>query len=302
MLPQQLSNLKNLINNSTILSAAEQAEWLKLSQLMNDKQLSELEQILKQQLSAQQLVTKSSGNNNQPKLTEITPPKPLTVNGKTDKNQFLPRSNSGFNQINKKLSHISNPPHINNSSGQIRTVKPLPSSLGARRNPVSAANLKRILEEKELPKPEEHKSLPQIEEMHLTPQVDPKTPDWEMSDLVSAVKAGAANNQPVDTEQTSVYKKPIVSSQSVSQQQNKQKPLQLLTAEDAQTLLLTHFRAVNKDKLIKALQTLVNRFGYFKVLLNLEQSQLYQIYIDSGKKMLAETGSDNKDLMTKEEF
>ena len=66
--------------------------------------------------------------------------------------------------------------------------------------------------------------------------------------------------------------------------------------------ILTHFRAVNKDKLIKALQTLVNRFGYFKVLLNLEQSQLYQIYIDSGKKMLAETGSDNKDLMTKEEF
>ena len=67
MTTEKLENLKRLINTSPILNVSERAEWLALLDLMNDKQLLELEKILNSnQKPADQLISKSV---NQPAST-----------------------------------------------------------------------------------------------------------------------------------------------------------------------------------------------------------------------------------------
>lgn len=46
--PNKLSQIKQLVQTSSILTAQEKQDWLALTALMNDKQLAELEEILKQ--------------------------------------------------------------------------------------------------------------------------------------------------------------------------------------------------------------------------------------------------------------
>ncbi len=58
--PVKIQKLTNLVETSTILNAQEKSEWLALMQLMNDKQLSELEEILK---PAAPSITPVSNNN-----------------------------------------------------------------------------------------------------------------------------------------------------------------------------------------------------------------------------------------------
>ena len=50
----RLAQIKHLVESSTILTAQEKTDWLSLTSLMNDKQLSELEEILKQPQDANQ--------------------------------------------------------------------------------------------------------------------------------------------------------------------------------------------------------------------------------------------------------
>lgn len=101
---QQTEKIKLLVQTSAILSPSEKAEWLALLELMNDRQLMELEKILQ------------SGSRNQALSQPVRPPvsaglKPVSPAAQTP-----------------KLSHILNLPKIgqsdNRTIGQSQAAKP----------------------------------------------------------------------------------------------------------------------------------------------------------------------------------
>ncbi len=71
----RLAQIKHLVESSTILTAQEKTDWLSLTSLMNDKQLSELEEILKQPQDA----TQSMQNVAPPTSLPVSSIKPSTL-------------------------------------------------------------------------------------------------------------------------------------------------------------------------------------------------------------------------------
>lgn len=127
----QLEKLNNLIKSSPILNPQERTEWLALLDLMNDKQLGELERILatsgKSQVASQRTASQVHAASSQ-----------------------VPN-----------LSHILNLPHIRDAAAN-QTQKPSPPPPPAI-SPASAkfnARLKSLLEEKELPSAPVEAELP----------------------------------------------------------------------------------------------------------------------------------------------
>lgn len=72
---QKLKQIQTLVNNATVLTAQEKTEWLALLELMNDKQLTELEEILQKPDIAKPLPTSSVPTNlpvGSPSLSHIS--------------------------------------------------------------------------------------------------------------------------------------------------------------------------------------------------------------------------------------
>lgn len=92
--PNKMQYLANLVQASSILTAAEKAEWLSLMSLMDDKQLGELEDILKPSSEQQKPETPSSLP-----AQNFTPNQQAQVTNQNTKPMSSP-----------SLSHISNLP------------------------------------------------------------------------------------------------------------------------------------------------------------------------------------------------
>ncbi|HMR55104.1 MAG TPA: hypothetical protein PKD34_00730 [Candidatus Doudnabacteria bacterium] len=72
--PAKIKKLTDLVESSSILNPQEKSEWLALMQLMNDKQLSELEEILKPAtpVSTSSVTTGQAESVNTPPLSHIS--------------------------------------------------------------------------------------------------------------------------------------------------------------------------------------------------------------------------------------
>ena len=163
--------LKGLIGSSTILTQYERVEWLSLLELMNDKQLAELEKILISSQPASLPVSESAG---QKVSSEITSPSPSSARrgmdaGSTkDITKPEPAKQPPVTPM-PKLSHIMNLPHIggvpasqlvNKSAGQPTSLSvDQQTSKSDKKKSGFANKLKTIFAEKELPAGKTHEPL-----------------------------------------------------------------------------------------------------------------------------------------------
>lgn len=194
---QEIEKIRDLVNTSPILSASERAEWLALLDVMNDKQLWELEKILaggKQPAASSQQTTPS-----QPKV--VTPPVPVGVQ--------MP-----------KLSHIMNLPNFGQGVGnrqqgtgnreQMTSNKQQGQQLLVQQKPSGfASKLKSIFQEKELPAGQVEL---EIEDGHRSQTIDYKP-------LIADQKSSIGQNQKSQASASKpffpVREKPLTSPQAV---------------------------------------------------------------------------------------
>jgi hypothetical protein len=176
MQPEKSEQIKGLIKASRILNESERAEWLSLLELMNDKQLGELEKILnsgqrtavREQKKPAESIEHIVDRNKQVDSKPISP-KPASVS-------------AGFQPVRPhmpSLSHIMNLPKAMGGQGSspLKQASKIPVSLPVKEPvpPVAVSSktiktkqnfadkLKAIFAEKELPagKPKNELSLPE---------------------------------------------------------------------------------------------------------------------------------------------
>ena len=360
MNPQQLEKLKGLIHTSGILNESERAEWLALLELMNDKQLGELEKILN---SGQWAV--GSGQKNADSIEHIVDSDKAKIpNSKFQiPNQKPAGQSASFQPVRPhmpSLSHIMNLPKT--LDGRIISLKLSQKTMGtapvispvkepalavaitsktvkARQN--FADKLKAIFAEKELPagKPKNELSLPQ----HIE-QPKPKMPETLEKKVPPAVpKPPAAASLPLPAKKMPVVDLPVfaprvapslaksisptspmvpdtahdshkpgLTIQEVSEKARQdtlaaikqrisqssviseathlkpvnEKPVELHWPKDLTLVSLSSFRNSSLENFVKAIRHLIEKFGYYDVIFNLEKSPLYEVYIKTGIELM----------------
>ena len=171
MNPQQLEKLKGLIHTSGILNEGERAEWLTLLELMNDKQLNELEKILTstQQTahSRQQIV--DSGETKVKEIKKTAEPVKSHMPSLSHI-MNLPKTLDGHAPTFKLSQKTMGTPRVAMPTG--KELSPAVTSKTIKQKQSFGNRLKAIFAEKELPagKPENELSLPE----HRTEQIDEK--------------------------------------------------------------------------------------------------------------------------------
>lgn len=231
MTPRQ-EKLKSFIEKSSILSDTERQDWLALLELMNDKQLSELESILNAPKADQPLA--GAGISSGKPAFVVSPPSPL--------------------------AHITNLPQNIALPSKAPAVKPSNKWMDG---------FKLTMEEKELPAPEmQPKSKP-------TPLRPPPPVATKIESITS----------PYRQQEDAAEWKPD-------------------RAQSASRLSIGALQKMGATHVIDALQQLVKKEGYVRVLEFLEQSPLYKAYLEAGNNMLRSTGpaSLNAGPVSKEEF
>ncbi len=143
-----------LVKSSNILTAQEKTDWLSLLELMNDKQITELEEILKPK-TVEPVATPVQKTSVVPKPVAQMPPKDNLVATKPTKVQDLQQP---------QLSHISN----------------LPNQISEQRVPILPT--KRPVSVVPNPKPEIPRNIP------TSPKVSPQTPNLEAPSKLQATK------------------------------------------------------------------------------------------------------------------
>ncbi len=295
---QKVAHLTALINQSKILTDKEKSDWLGLVELMNDKQLGELEDILV---------------NTKPQSQVAQSPNPETLK------QPNPAKPDLSSEVSPDLSHISNlpvgltqmtkPPE--SASGDYNTPANLRSAFvksGQRLNPTPVAPIKPVL-----PKPAEQgaPSFPPAKPTEQAPitraPIGRTAPQSSAVEPVnSSVKNASISSQEIITggvEQSS--SQPPISELISKPEQQKQ--LQKTAAEindlnGIKELTFHQFRNYYYDSTLKAVQDLVLRLGYFAVIVALENSPAYKTYIDTGKILLGDSSQDASQMFSKLEF
>lgn len=238
----KMQQLTRLVQSSSILNAQEKAEWLSLMGLMNDKQLSELEEILKSSNPADVIGPKSS----------VTEPSNVP-----------------------SLSHLSNLP--NRMVDPRLNVKPAKSNLpnGPEKDFAAGSKLSPMSSTPPPAKPVAPAPAP-------TPK--PKAPlnfDTETASLSTPSRPTVAS--------------PILSAEAAAA------GLKLMAMTDVAKLTAEALHHQNRANFFAAISALAEKEGYFSVLSHLEQSPLYQDYLNYGKLMLSGANGDNLPL-SQEEF
>ncbi|HMQ01583.1 MAG TPA: hypothetical protein PKD79_00725 [Candidatus Doudnabacteria bacterium] len=263
--PSKISMLTQLVNSSSILNAQEKAEWLALMDLMNDKQLAELEEILQNS-------------------------SPASVN--TEASVAAPT-----------LSHISNLP----SQMVDPRVSPKPQPQSPFRQP---AESRESISEPTIPpasstsaiSPEEKQFIKQTRLAPLTSGVTPTT-----SNGLSASRATLSKPRSSQSASTalslpgSAEAKPQSIAESNQSSEESSPKFQLLSLSDIETLTADVLHHQNRSAFYSAIMALAQKFGYFRALSSIEQSPLYQDYMDYGRLLLANQTNTALPL-TQEEF
>lgn len=289
MNPQQEQKLKELIHTSPVLNDTERQEWLALLDLMNDKQVLELEKILSTQQPAPG-----------PTVASVTqaPPKPPTMPAAAN------------------LSHILNAPHPVVTKPQTTPVPTAPAPApthGGMPQPffnTFKTRLHDMLEEKELPAAPPSKELSAPEVIRPKPPVPPAVPRPTVvppkPPLAATPKAAVPPPLP--------SAKPSLLAQGVGALKSSvptapahaglptPKPIPL---PGALLATLDEVAQLSVDTWVKyhegiqpKLVAFVQNAGLHEVLFRLEKSPAYKTYIDTGIKVLSSPNGSFENLDT----
>lgn len=333
MNPNQEQKLKALIASSPILNATERVEWLALLELMNDKQLGELEKILDLNQSAangiQQTVSQPTNKqvNNLANQNIVNNKQPVTNNTPPPEKQ-LPH-----------LTHIVNlPNHWSEQAGKHlskQLKKNVSNKTGEKKG--FANKLKQIFGEKELttPKPTyqleiaEHsvldlnkldankqnlpnpaKKLPVV----VAPPVPVKNknvvgelvkPEWKPQNINDNSKGKfvpGVNFEKSRAENIENIKQHVKETQGSRKNTN----INLHELSDLKSLTIDYIQSCDFSSLVDKLKQLIVKFGYFNVLFNIEASKVYKSYLSTGLKLISEGQEQqliaDEGVLDKEEF
>jgi hypothetical protein len=323
----EIEKIKTLVQSSPILSSTERTEWLALLELMDDKQLGELEKILDgnkpiSKTISSPLVEPGAGSSpsasarvERDGTSEIrgmgTPDNQSAIADKSDQSQM------------PKLSHIMNLPNIGNF-GEATSARFEQSAVPAKVKPsIFGSKLKAIISEKDLPAGPIELDLPKGQEQDLVrkpvteniiPQkkLEPSTKLAEPQSFFpvkdkqvaveSKMAAGAVKNttpqlksappilpkiSPIPKSSNSGPEVNPKPQQSEAVSQNLGN-IEINNLQDLALLNSGTLKTTPLEVLVKKIKALVGKYGYFEVVFNIEKSGVYKNYIDTGLKLLSE--------------
>lgn len=303
MLQERYDKLIELIRNSSILSPRERAEWTALLELMNDKQINELEKILSVAEDQDRAVAPVRPQPPKPALqsTPSTPAK-LLRNLQPPAKPGRPLEDIKRSQTFTRLKDILEekelspghpepvkelelpPPKLVASQSEQPVLsrpappvaKPVPPAPPAK--PKAGADLSSLLAKKlagqdsilrgpVLPKaPIKQTVSPQVQGEGLNLGVEL----GKVRGLEQAGKVFETARRPEVLHREHLYEKPnITSLQGLSQ------------------LTYSNFSATHAEELFEIIKTLIKQHGFHDTRVYLEQSPLYSTYLETGAKILA---------------
>lgn len=265
---QKLKQIQGLVKNATVLSEQEKNEWMALIELMNDKQIAELEEILQK-----------------PKPEPVAPAQPQPQ--PQPKPQPVPQQQPRVQATSPTLSHISNLPNQLSDQKQDPLVfqSAAPSVPSATRTAPAAPIVTPQTASRPAPTP-----------MPPHSQVDPLRP----RSVPEPVSMPAPTPKPIEA-----VPMPPVTPLSIPKSTYRNDSASLNTMvltkfEDISKLTSSALHQQNRELFHKTINELAAQYGYFQVVTNLEQSPLYQDYLDYGKNMLM--GKKDNLALSQEEF
>ena len=329
-------NLKSLISSSNILSPGEKAEWSALLELMNDKQMGELEKI----------------------LTSAKQPAPVTEAKQPI--AAVARQDNKFSDTGKRmpqLSHIMNiPKHVASipmAAAHKEKAEPVLSNRVAPSPVISSQTLaakktftdklKGMFAEKELPAPKEENLLPKghppmfvvkpaapvtaplkplvdkpviaaaikpappvvpVPKLAVNPAVlkpqppavkpvlpvvgysKPAMPQAQAKGLNFTQVNEQVRNETLAAVKQNLQNKPEINLQPVASPAVAGKTPEIRELKDLVALSPEVLDESDLNALSGKIKGLLNRYNYHEVMFNLEQSQAYQAYINTGLELL----------------
>lgn len=285
MQPSQLEQLKADIVSSSVLSPAERQEWLGLLEFMNDKQLSDLQQIVHQKV----VIKESAPVVDASPVSTILPPVPLP-NARPSPpplqgaplNAFLERAQKQNQPVIAQVPTVLKP--------SIPSQANKPSSDGPFKR-----RLKTMLNEKELPAAQKQQSIPaSVPPTKVQPK--PASISIPVESTPKSVKpqmpSELLNNQPkVSQIPTPENTSPVQASASIN---GNFLDLPFAAAyapelngpEDLPKITVRTLRDLGAAELKARVQACIQRADYFETVFLLEKSPLYRMYVSIGKIML----------------
>ncbi len=285
---QKLKQIQNLVKNATVLSDQEKNEWMALIELMNDKQIAELEEILQKPkpepvTQVQPHPQPQSVPQPQPRVVAmppITPPKPMPPTRPVSTVSSVPPVASARPAVSapsgaSSLSHISNLPNqLSDQKQDPLTFQPAPPSA-----PRTDQSVPATPRPTPIPMPRPSQAAP------IRPRSIPMPP--------SSPKPTEAVPMPPITPLSIPQSTP----RDVSSSMN---TMVLSKFEDIINLTSSALHQQNRETFHKTINELAAQYGYFQVVTNLEQSPLYKDYLNYGKSMLM--GKKDNMALSQEEF
>jgi hypothetical protein len=266
----KIEQLRVDINQSKLLDDHEKADWLNLLELMNDKQIGELEEILKAPVSDAEAPATGPTITDHPKIP--VPPKSTAM---------------------PALSHISNLPTAI-SYNKPKPSKPVPMPKLVMPDPAPSAPLP-------IKAPPLQAARPQGPQG--SPYGMPAQGKGSIVNLSGSLKDSMVKPQPLPTPM--LVKRPDTEPGPGSRHLDAgsvKEPLQIRSLEDVAGLDLTMFRTSDHSLVQQNFQQLVLQFGYFNVLHAFEKSKLYKSYLNRGRSILSGESTEGKFTVNQGEF
>ncbi len=269
---QKIEQIRKKIQSSSLLSDHEKADWLNLLELMNDKQLGELEEILANEKPAEPAPASLPPVASPALAAALRPQMP-------DKPAIAPIG-----------SGSSRPTAPKPAAPKPAAPKPAATSAPFKPSPPKPA----VAPPEPMPQPIPQ-SLPQLGHIANVPAgIAVAMPPASTSDTGAAEppipKARLAASPPPDDRPKLAF--------------------QLSHPEDLQSLSIETLRKYAHESIVAAVKTSISEHGYFPILELIESSPLYDSYIASGKSLLSAQStsenntarSNNPDRLTQEEL
>ncbi len=313
MQEDKIIQLQQLIRASSVLVEAEKSDWIHSLPVMNDKQLADLEMILKAHPPAPKAMAGGLAHSTAAPVAPLKSKLPLPP-----KLSSLPKAPS--------LSHIANLPAFiaeqpisaSQAAQSIRSsVKPTP--------PVAVPweqKLEHMIQEKELPPAPSHEPLAPPHEKPFSPLPQPKKPKavFTIPSITPKPIPKQAFVQPPHTQDdfwaqvvgspSMLNKKEKSSDSEVHLLRKVEEPPQAAfeSPSDVEKMSRESLSALPWDQLISALQQLVRNHGFVVIQFAFEKSPLYQAYIETGHALLEKNmtyeqyAQSSKPSLSKDEF
>lgn len=261
--------IKQLIENSTVLSAAERKEWLDLLPFMNDKQQSELLLIL--QTNGEQAPTPAAPipvTESLHSATTVSAMAPPASHEVAAERPLQPEATTVSAFLNKNFAselHRGSMPSFVQSTA-IHAVPNSAESLS------SGSGLPKVESAVQAPEPKLQQPAIPTASLHNAP-VERAVSAQSISSTSVGSKAGGL---PVSAAAHAVElfpeaQEPVISARSL---------------ESVRMLNVTTLRAKGVMNIETELKVLCEKFGYFSVQFAFEQSPLYQAYVAVGARIL----------------